>query len=82
MTRFETILVPVDFSDHSREALDTAVSSGRLSVRAWIVLERQQGNAIAAPAWQSVEAASTRTRTTPTQTAAVKRRFSTRKMRA
>jgi nucleotide-binding universal stress UspA family protein len=25
MTRFETILVPVDFSDHSREALDTAI---------------------------------------------------------
>jgi glycine betaine transporter len=25
MTRFETILVPVDFSDHSREALNTAI---------------------------------------------------------
>jgi len=25
MTRFETILVPVDFSDHSKEALDTAI---------------------------------------------------------
>ncbi len=25
MIRFETILVPVDFSDHSREALDTAI---------------------------------------------------------
>ena len=25
MTRFETILVPVDFSDHSREAFDTAI---------------------------------------------------------
>jgi nucleotide-binding universal stress UspA family protein len=25
MTRFKTILVPVDFSDHSKEALDTAI---------------------------------------------------------
>jgi nucleotide-binding universal stress UspA family protein len=25
MTRFETILAPVDFSDHSKEALDTAI---------------------------------------------------------
>jgi nucleotide-binding universal stress UspA family protein len=25
MTRFETILVPVDFSDHSKEALDAAI---------------------------------------------------------
>ena len=27
MTRFGTILAPVDFSDHSKEALDTAVPS-------------------------------------------------------
>ena len=30
MIRFETILVPIDFSDHSREALDTAIQIGRL----------------------------------------------------
>ncbi len=30
MTRFETILVPVDFSDHSREALDTAIQIAHL----------------------------------------------------
>ena len=30
MTRFETLLVPVDFSDHSREALDTAVQVAEL----------------------------------------------------
>jgi nucleotide-binding universal stress UspA family protein len=30
MTRFETILVPVDFSDHSKEALDTAVQIAQL----------------------------------------------------
>jgi nucleotide-binding universal stress UspA family protein len=30
MTRFETILVPVDFSEHSKEALDTAVQLARL----------------------------------------------------
>ncbi len=82
MTRFETIWVPVDFSDHSREALDTAVPSGKLIVLAWVVLEKQQGNAIAAPARRPAEAASSRTRTAPTQTTAVKRRSSTRKMRA
>ena len=30
MTRFETILVPVDFSDHSKEALDTAIQIAQL----------------------------------------------------
>ena len=30
MTRFETILVPVDFSDHSKEALDTAIQIAHL----------------------------------------------------
>jgi nucleotide-binding universal stress UspA family protein len=30
MTQFETILVPVDFSDHSREALDTAIQIAHL----------------------------------------------------
>jgi nucleotide-binding universal stress UspA family protein len=30
MTQFETILVPVDFSEHSKEALDTAVQLARL----------------------------------------------------
>jgi nucleotide-binding universal stress UspA family protein len=30
MTRFETILVPVDFSDHSKEALDSAVQIAQL----------------------------------------------------
>jgi nucleotide-binding universal stress UspA family protein len=30
MARFETILVPVDFSEHSKEALDTAVQLARL----------------------------------------------------
>jgi universal stress protein A len=30
MTRFETILVPVDFSEHSREALDTAIQMAHL----------------------------------------------------
>ena len=30
MTRFETVLVPVDFSDHSREALDTAIQIAHL----------------------------------------------------
>jgi nucleotide-binding universal stress UspA family protein len=30
MTRFETILVPVDFSDHSKEALDTAIQVAHL----------------------------------------------------
>jgi len=30
MTRFETILVPVDFSDHSKEALDTALQIAQL----------------------------------------------------
>jgi nucleotide-binding universal stress UspA family protein len=30
MTRFETILVPVDFSAHSKEALDTAIHIARL----------------------------------------------------
>lgn len=30
MTRFETILVPIDFSDHSEEALDTAVQIAQL----------------------------------------------------
>jgi universal stress protein A len=30
MTRFETILVPVDFSDHSKEALDTAMQIAQL----------------------------------------------------
>ena len=30
MTRFETILVPVDFSDHSKEALDTAIQLAEL----------------------------------------------------
>jgi nucleotide-binding universal stress UspA family protein len=30
MTRFETILVPVDFSEHSREALDTALQMAHL----------------------------------------------------
>ena len=30
MTRFETILVPVDFSDHSKEALDTAIQMANL----------------------------------------------------
>jgi nucleotide-binding universal stress UspA family protein len=30
MTRFETILVPVDFSDHSKEALDTAIQVAKL----------------------------------------------------
>jgi nucleotide-binding universal stress UspA family protein len=30
MTQFETILVPVDFSEHSKEALDIAVQLARL----------------------------------------------------
>ncbi len=30
MIRFETILVPVDFSDHSKEALDTAIQIAHL----------------------------------------------------
>jgi len=30
MTRFETLLVPVDFSDHSKEALDTAIQLAHL----------------------------------------------------
>ena len=30
MTQFETILVPVDFSDHSKEALDTAIQMAHL----------------------------------------------------
>jgi len=30
MPRFETILVPVDFSEHSKEALDTAIQMARL----------------------------------------------------
>jgi nucleotide-binding universal stress UspA family protein len=30
MTRFETVLVPVDFSDHSKEALDTAIQIAHL----------------------------------------------------
>ena len=30
MARFETILVPVDFSEHSKEALDTAIQMARL----------------------------------------------------
>jgi universal stress protein A len=30
MTRFERILVPVDFSDHSKEALDTAIELAEL----------------------------------------------------
>jgi nucleotide-binding universal stress UspA family protein len=30
MTQFETILVPVDFSDHSKEALDTAIQLAEL----------------------------------------------------
>jgi len=30
MTRFETILVPVDFSEHSKEALDTALQIAHL----------------------------------------------------
>jgi nucleotide-binding universal stress UspA family protein len=30
MTQFETILVPVDFSDHSQEALDTAMQIAQL----------------------------------------------------
>ena len=30
MTRFEAILVPVDFSDHSNEALDTAIQIAHL----------------------------------------------------
>ncbi len=30
MTRFETILLPVDFSDHSKEALDTAIQLAQL----------------------------------------------------
>ena len=30
MTRFETILVPVDFSEHSQEALDTAIQIAHL----------------------------------------------------
>ena len=30
MTRFETILVPVDFSDHSKEALDAAIQIAQL----------------------------------------------------
>jgi nucleotide-binding universal stress UspA family protein len=30
MTQFETILVPVDFSEHSEEALDTAIQMARL----------------------------------------------------
>jgi nucleotide-binding universal stress UspA family protein len=30
MTRFKTILVPVDFSDHSKEALDTAIEIAHL----------------------------------------------------
>lgn len=30
MTRFETILVPVDFSDHSKEALETAIQLAHL----------------------------------------------------
>ena len=30
MTRFERILVPVDFSDHSNEALDTAIQIAKL----------------------------------------------------
>jgi len=30
MTRFETILVPVDFSDHSKEALDAALQIAQL----------------------------------------------------
>jgi nucleotide-binding universal stress UspA family protein len=30
MTRFETILVPVDFSDHSKEALDAALQIAHL----------------------------------------------------
>ena len=30
MTRFETILVPIDFSDHSKEALDTAIQLAEL----------------------------------------------------
>ena len=30
MTRFETVLVPVDFSDHAKEALDTAIQVAHL----------------------------------------------------
>ena len=30
MTRFEMILVPIDFSDHSKEALDTAIQLAEL----------------------------------------------------
>lgn len=30
MTRFERILVPVDFSEHSKEALETAIQLGHL----------------------------------------------------
>jgi len=30
MTRFETLLVPIDFSEHSREALDTAIQIAHL----------------------------------------------------
>ena len=30
MTRFERILVPIDFSDHSKEALDTAIQLAEL----------------------------------------------------